>query len=186
LSSKFVDFYVKYGEMMFIYMVPRERLELSRVLPHWLLRPACLPIPPPRLDCFFRTGLFYELLALLSRDKFSRIIPYMKKQDEKQLQDRLDKALFKFRKSELQQFSNYLSSPFRIFFANFLAGTSRGLGFFVGAALVIALSVFIITKVLSQIPIVGDTFVWLGDWIQAVVYGNGATQSIDVPPTIGG
>lgn len=38
-------------------MVPRERLELSH-LRHWLLRPACLPIPPSGRICFILSFCF--------------------------------------------------------------------------------------------------------------------------------
>lgn len=96
---------------------------------------------------------------------------------------KLDKALFQFRKAELQAFADYLSSPTRIVFMNFLAGTMRGLGFFVGAAILLTILVFVITQVLSQIPIVGDFFQWLGEFLQENVGGG---KGGVLPPSVGG
>ena len=79
---------------------------------------------------------------------------------------KLDKALLKFRKAELQAFADYLSSPVRIVVMNFLAGTMRGFGFFVGAAILLTILVFVITQILSQIPVVGDFFRWFGVFLQ--------------------
>ena len=40
----------------------------------------------------------------------------------------VEKTIEKLKRIELQEFTNYLSSPWRIIWANFLAGTARGLG----------------------------------------------------------
>lgn len=61
----------------------------------------------------------------------------------------------------------YLIAPHRLFWLNFLAGTARGLGFLVGTVVVIALLSFILGRVLSQIPWVGELFVWLQEWLKA-------------------
>ena len=71
-----------------------------------------------------------------------------------------------FKKHQVDEFHDYLSSPWRIMWANFLAGTMRGLGFLLGAALVIALMGFILKEVLSNIPMVGDFFKALNEWIE--------------------
>lgn len=75
-------------------------------------------------------------------------------------------AFEKFRTQELIEFRDYLSHPWRIFWANFLAGTARGLGFLLGAAAVLAVSGFIIQHYLAHIPMVGDFFQALYQWIE--------------------
>lgn len=67
----------------------------------------------------------------------------------------------------LQEYCMYLSKPGRIFWANFIAGTARGLGFLVGATLIIIIAAFILEKVLSSIPVVGNFFTWLDLWLKA-------------------
>lgn len=82
---------------------------------------------------------------------------------------KMDKILEKLKRIELQEFTNYLHSPWRILWANFLAGTSRGLGFIIGVALVLALVGFVVTKILSQIPVVGEFFQAVYLWVQNAV-----------------
>lgn len=82
---------------------------------------------------------------------------------------KMDKILEKLKKVELQEFTNYLQSPWRILWANFLAGAARGLGFLIGVALVITVVSFILSNVLSQIPVVGEFFRAINIWIQNTV-----------------
>ena len=82
---------------------------------------------------------------------------------------KMDQILEKLKRVELQEFTNYLHSPWRILWANFLAGTARGLGFILGVALVLTIFGFITTKVLSQIPMVGEFFQAVNIWIQGAV-----------------
>ena len=82
---------------------------------------------------------------------------------------KMDQILEKLKRVELQEFTNYLHSPWRILWANFLAGTARGLGFFLGAALVIAVVGLITTKILGNIPVVGEFFQAVNLWIQDAV-----------------
>ncbi|MBI2638600.1 hypothetical protein HYW83_03350 [Candidatus Peregrinibacteria bacterium] len=79
---------------------------------------------------------------------------------------KMDKILEKLKKVELQEFTNYLHSPWRIFWANFLAGTARGLGFLIGATLIITVIGLLITKILGNIPLVGEFFQAVNVWIQ--------------------
>ena len=79
---------------------------------------------------------------------------------------KLEQIINKLRRVELQEFTNYLHSPWRIFWANFLAGTSRGLGFLFGVAIVLTIIGFLMTKILTQIPVVGDFFQAINLWIQ--------------------
>lgn len=70
---------------------------------------------------------------------------------------------------ELEEFVTYLRKPRRIFWANFLAGTARGLGFWLGTAAVITISVFVIKQYLSHVPMVGQFFEAVGQWIEQTV-----------------
>lgn len=78
----------------------------------------------------------------------------------------LVRAFENFRKVELQEFRSYLKSPWRIFWANFLAGTARGLGLLIGVAVVLGLVGFIIKDILANIPYVGEFFQALEVWIK--------------------
>lgn len=86
---------------------------------------------------------------------------------------KMDRILEKLKRIELQEFTNYLHSPWRILWANFLAGTSRGLGFIIGVALILSIVGFVMTKILIQIPFVGDFFQAINIWIQEVVSKKG-------------
>lgn len=90
-------------------------------------------------------------------------------QEVKRELKKVERVLAKLKRVEIQEFSNYLSSPWRIFWANFLAGTSRGLGFILGVALVLTIVGFVMTKVLTQIPVVGEFFQAVNHWIQETV-----------------
>ncbi|MBI5413152.1 hypothetical protein HZA42_02265 [Candidatus Peregrinibacteria bacterium] len=79
---------------------------------------------------------------------------------------KMDKILEKLKRVELQEFTNYLHSPWRVLWANFLAGTARGLGFLLGVTLVLTIVGFVLTKVLSHMPFVGDFFQAVNVWIQ--------------------
>lgn len=68
--------------------------------------------------------------------------------------------------TELEEFVRYLRHPRRIFWANFWAGTARGLGFWLGTAAVITVSVFVIKQYLSHVPMVGQFFEAVGQWIE--------------------
>lgn len=99
----------------------------------------------------------------------SRIGKVMALMTTDQEMKKMDRVLEKVKKIELEQFTNYLHSPWRIMWANFLAGTARGLGFLIGAAIVIAIAGIIMTKVLAQIPVVGEFFQAVNLWIQDAI-----------------
>lgn len=82
---------------------------------------------------------------------------------------KMDRILEKLKRVELQEFTNYLRSPWRILWANFLAGTARGLGFLLGATIVITALGLLITQILGNIPVVGDFFRAVNQWIQETV-----------------
>ena len=78
-----------------------------------------------------------------------------------------------FKIHELKEFHDYLSSPWRIMWTNFLAGTMRGLGFLIGAAFVLAIIGYVLKELLVNIPIVGDFFKAINEWIQATLTNGG-------------
>ncbi len=82
---------------------------------------------------------------------------------------KMDRILEKLKRVELQEFTNYLHSPWRILWANFLAGTARGLGFLIGAALILTIIGLFITKILGNIPVAGEFFQAVNVWIQNVL-----------------
>ncbi|PJC37404.1 hypothetical protein CO046_00535 [Candidatus Peregrinibacteria bacterium CG_4_9_14_0_2_um_filter_53_11] len=96
--------------------------------------------------------------------------PAGKTEKNGKLDERARRILEKLSRTELEQFVHYLSNPWRIIWANFLAGTSRGLGFLLGAAIVITILGFITTQILSQIPLVGDFFTAFNVWIQETIH----------------
>lgn len=55
----------------------------------------------------------------------------------------------------LKEFMRYSSNPWRIVWVNFVAGIFRGLGAVIGASLVIALLVWILT-LFADMPLVGE------------------------------
>lgn len=90
-------------------------------------------------------------------------------QKEKPHHKHLYRAFENFRKVELEEFRYYLKSPWKIFWANFLAGTARGLGLLIGVTLVVALVGFIIKEYLANIPIVGEFFLAVDKWIEMTI-----------------
>lgn len=81
--------------------------------------------------------------------------------------------------SGIREFAEYLSSPTRVICMNFLAGTFRGLGFFIGASLVLAIFAFVVTKLLSGVPIVGEFFSALLRFLQQnAQFGSGINPGL--------
>ncbi len=54
-------------------------------------------------------------------------------------------------------FLQYLKSPWRIFWSNFLAGISRGFGIVIGMSVVLGLAIWIIAQMVN-LPLVGEYF----------------------------
>lgn len=79
-------------------------------------------------------------------------------------------------REDLKEYLTYLSSPHRIFWSNFWAGTSRGLGFVIGTVVILGVATFIITQVLSEIPWVGELFRWLDEWMRENLSSYGQPQ----------
>jgi len=79
--------------------------------------------------------------------------------------------------SGFQEYVDYLGKPWRAFWFNFAIGVARGLGFVIGATVVVAIVVWIISQVLTQLPIVGDFFETLQEFLseenlQSIQSGN--------------
>jgi len=55
----------------------------------------------------------------------------------------------------MEYFIQYVSSPWRIVWVNFLAGIFRGLGALIGASIVLALIIWVLT-LLVDVPLVGQ------------------------------
>lgn len=55
----------------------------------------------------------------------------------------------------MEYFIQYVSSPWRIIWVNFLAGIFRGLGALIGASIVLALVIWVLT-LLVDVPLVGE------------------------------
>ncbi|MDP3975513.1 MAG: DUF5665 domain-containing protein, partial [bacterium] len=67
--------------------------------------------------------------------------------------------------SGFKEYVDYMGRPWRTFWMNLLLGIARGLGFVIGATVVVAIVVWIISSILANIPIVGDFFRTLGDFM---------------------
>ena len=83
---------------------------------------------------------------------------------------KMDRILEKLKRTELEEFTNYLSSPWRILWANFLAGAARGLGFLLGVTIILTIVSFLLHQVLSHVPFVGNFFEAMDIWIQQTVH----------------
>ncbi|MDP4008092.1 MAG: DUF5665 domain-containing protein [Candidatus Peregrinibacteria bacterium] len=79
----------------------------------------------------------------------------------------LNKAARKIEKAGLRDYVNFLSSPWRVFGVNFLVGTARGLGLIIGVSMVIAIVGYVITKILVDLPIVGEFFSSFYEFLKA-------------------
>ncbi len=78
----------------------------------------------------------------------------------------------------LDDFVRYLHSPWRIMWSNLLAGVFRGLGFVIGATVVLALVVYVLVQVLGNIPVVGEFFQWVGGFVKDIQEGAATLKSI--------
>jgi hypothetical protein len=67
-----------------------------------------------------------------------------------------------------EEFVAYMRNPWRIIWANLLAGIFRGLGFVIGATVVLAITVWILVRVLGNLPIVGEWFQNVGEFVQNI------------------
>jgi|GEM_PF-6574793 len=98
-------------------------------------------------------------------------MPKTKKNNEKVSPSDAEKALLKAAKrienAGIRDYMDFMSSPWKIFGVNFLVGTARGLGLILGVSLVLAIVGYVLTQILSDLPIVGDFFSSLYDFLRA-------------------
>jgi len=80
--------------------------------------------------------------------------------------------------SGMDDFARYLRSPWRIIWSNFLAGIFRGLGFVIGATVVLAVAVYVLVQILGNIPVVGEFFQWVGGFVKDIQSGAETLKSI--------
>lgn len=90
---------------------------------------------------------------------------WIKKDSERKEKSPLENVL-KAQNHDFKEYVHYLSSPKHLFWMNFFAGTARGLGFMVGTVVVLGIATFIISKILSRIPWIGETFQWIQWWME--------------------
>ena len=86
--------------------------------------------------------------------------------------ENIEKKLYKLRERELELFTTYFEKPWKIFFINFFAGTAKGLGFFLGAAIVIAILTYFLSQFLSEVPYFGDFFENASEWLKSTQPGS--------------
>lgn len=69
-------------------------------------------------------------------------------------------------RDDLTEYVRYLRSPWYIWWNNFFAGMARGLGFVIGATILVSLFVYVFLNILVHLPVVGDTFQWINENIK--------------------
>ena len=67
--------------------------------------------------------------------------------------------------SGFREYVDYMGRPWYSFWWNLLIGIARGVGFFLGATVVVALVIWIMSRVLTQLPFVGEFFRTLSDFL---------------------
>ncbi len=61
---------------------------------------------------------------------------------------------------------------------NLLAGIFRGLGFLLGATVILAIAVYILVQILGNLPIVGEWFATIGEFVNDLQEGTSALKSL--------
>nr|CAA6830777.1 MAG: Unknown protein [uncultured Thiotrichaceae bacterium] len=78
----------------------------------------------------------------------------------------------------LEDFINYVSSPWRLIWTNFVAGIFRGLGAVVGASIVIALCIWVLSLFVSM-PLIGRYFEQVRDNVSGYIEQNNYNDEFD-------
>jgi hypothetical protein len=89
----------------------------------------------------------------------------------KQAKKDLERIVTIFDQVGFSEFVMYLKSPRRIIFWNFIAGVFKGLGVVVGMTIVVALLVWILTKMVD-FPLIGEYFQNILDLVEKSVPGG--------------
>ncbi len=76
---------------------------------------------------------------------------------KKELNQKLDEVNNILKKSNVEELAYILGNKKQVFFRNFLAGISRGIGTGIGITLITALLIYILQKIVTlNIPVIGD------------------------------
>lgn len=67
---------------------------------------------------------------------------------------------------QFRRYLHYLSSSKALFWRHFLAGTAHGLGFLFGSAIILGIVSFILSNLLSELPLINKLSEALNQWIQ--------------------
>jgi len=78
---------------------------------------------------------------------------------------RLEKRFEELRNKEMDFYMEYLKSPWKLFTRSLLVGTGKGLGFFLGSAIIITILSYVLNTVLGDIPEIGTFFKNLNTWL---------------------
>ncbi|WP_027363849.1 DUF5665 domain-containing protein [Desulfotruncus alcoholivorax] len=74
----------------------------------------------------------------------------------KSLEDRIRELSLNMEKMKLAEYVNLLQNPLRLIYVNFISGIARGLGIAVGFAILGAIMVIILQKLVSlNLPLIG-------------------------------
>lgn len=98
--------------------------------------------------------------------------------DEKLEKIRQRNVAEKVGRTGLDDFVRYLKSPWRIIWSNFLAGLLRGLGFVVGATVLLTIAVYFLVRVLGNLPWVGEFFQEAGVFLEDIQKGAESLQEM--------
>lgn len=92
----------------------------------------------------------------------------MEEKDQSSL-DRLNKNIEKlashFEKATIQDYLRFAGNPWKVLFTNLLAGIMRGFGLAIGATIILAVIMIVLTKILSHLI----TLPFIGQQIAALV-----------------
>lgn len=78
----------------------------------------------------------------------------------------------------MEKFVLYVSSPWRVIWVNFVAGIFRGLGAVIGASIVIALIIWVLS-LFTNLPLVGFYAQEIEDMVSSYVYQTNYNDEFD-------
>jgi hypothetical protein len=84
------------------------------------------------------------------------------------LNDKIDKLAAHFEKATIQDYMKIVGNPWKVIGMNLMAGIMRGFGLAIGATIILAVIMIILTKVLSQLitlPLVGQQIAQLVEMV---------------------
>ena len=78
----------------------------------------------------------------------------------------------------LEYFVNYVSSPWRIIWVNFVAGIFRGLGAIIGASIVIGLVIWVL-GLFTKIPLLSEYTQEVDEFVSEYIYKTDYNEELD-------